>query len=92
MREDIDYLDDEEGHDFITLGKEIIQKIPFKKAALLAIALVFVLNTVFIKSFLNFIPGAVIAENPTTKGSFIQIACIVVAYIFIDLVVNAEWI
>ena len=90
MRDDIDYLNDEEGHDFLTLGKDLFSKIPLKKAALLALVMVLVLSTTFISTVLSKISGAVVLENTTTKGSLIQVLVVVLAYIGIDIIINAE--
>lgn len=89
MRDDIDYLDDDEGNDFITLGKDLFSKVPFKKAALLALVMVLVMSTTFINTVLTRISGAVDLECTTTKGSLIQILVIVLAYIGIDIIINA---
>ncbi len=91
MRDDVEYLDDE-SHDFISLGKDLITQIPYKKAFLLAIVMVFVMSSSFINSILANVQGAVVMDNTTTKGTLIQITIITIAYIFIDMIIDAKWI
>ena len=87
MNKDVEYLDDE-GHDFISLFRDVVAKVPFKKSALLTLVMLLVFSTVFINIILARIPGAVAVEV-TTKGTVIQILVVIFAYIIIDYAVNA---
>jgi hypothetical protein len=87
MSKDIEYFD-EEGHDFISLFRDVVAKVPFKKAALLTLVMFLVFSTVFINIILARIPGTVNVEV-TTRGTVVQIIVVIFAYIIIDYAVNA---
>lgn len=88
MRSEVEYLDDDEGNDFISLGRDLLAKIPFKKAAILSIFMILIFSTVFIHTVLSRIPNSVELNTPNTKGTLIQITVVVIIYIIIDVLVS----
>ncbi len=90
MRDDIDYLDDDEGHDLLSLGKDTLKWMPVKKTTLLGLVLLVVLSTTFIDHVLAKIPGSVALDRVSDKGTIVQIIVILIAFIVINFIVDHD--
>ncbi len=90
MRDDIDYLDDDEGHDLLSLGKDTLKWMPIKKTTLLGLVLLVVLSTTFIDHVLAKIPGSVALDRVSDKGTIVQIIVILIAFIVINFIVDHD--
>jgi len=88
--DDVEYLGCDGGDDFISLGRDMLMRIPFKKAAFLLVFMVLIFSNVFINTVLTRIPQALELGVPTTRGTMIQITIIIVAYIVLDILVNEK--
>ena len=75
-------------HDFPSMITDFFKKINFKVAFFLSILTFFILSDFFIESLPNseYITG----DDTNFKGATIQLICIVLGYIIIDLMVQSE--
>ena len=106
MSESIDYDSDEEEEvkeeprrkkkgkktDFMAVGGNLISNINYKVAFLLFIVSMVIFSDVFIENVISKFDGAVAGECTSTKGTMVQLTCVVIAYILLDLVVKYEFI
>lgn len=91
MRDDVEYLDDEEeGHDLLSLGKDTMKWMPVKKTTLLGLILLIVLSTTFIDHILTKIPGSVVLDRVSNKGTLVQILFILIGFIMINFIVDND--
>lgn len=91
MSDDEDDFEDitESGDDLIKVGQRVFSRVPYKKTALLSLVLFLVLSSNFV-ALLENIPDAFAVGCPTTKGSLLQMIVIILAFIVIDMMVNAN--
>lgn len=76
--------------DFPSMISDLISNINWKVAFFLLVLGVLIFSDVFVELFLTSFDDAVYAQDPTTKGTFIQIILFVFGYIIIDLLVKGE--
>lgn len=76
--------------DFPSMISDLISSINWKVAFFLLILGVLIFSDVFVELFLTSFDGAVYAQDPTTKGTFIQLILFIFGYITIDLLVKGE--
>jgi hypothetical protein len=67
---------------------DIAQQIPYKRAFLLFLAMAFVFSDFFNASILAHIPDSVYMENTTTKGTLIQILCVLLMFVILDILIQ----
>lgn len=76
--------------DFISIFTDLGNSINYKIAMFLFIVGVLIFSDTFIELFLVPIPGATYMDNPTTKGTTIQLLALTFGYIIIDLLVTGQ--
>ncbi len=77
--------------DLIGMITELIGKVNFKIAIFLFILSIIIFSDSFVELFLQDIPGAVDdTDNPTSKGTIIQLMFQTFGYIIIDLLINSD--
>ena len=91
---DYDTLDDDcpeslKRDDFPSIFADLIGKINWKIAFFLYIFATLIFSDLFVDSVLAYADNTSEAGCPTTKGSMIQITFLILAYIFIDILVQA---
>jgi hypothetical protein len=76
--------------DFVSIFSDISYNVNWKIAFFLFLLGFLIFSDVFIDLFLNGFSDAVYAGTPTTKGTTIQLLCLTLGYIIIDLLVAGE--
>ncbi len=76
--------------DFPSMISDLISNINWKVAFFLLILGILIFSDVFVELFLTSFDDAVYAQDPTTKGTFIQLILFIFGYIIIDLLVKGE--
>ena len=87
---DLEDIRDAKKSDFMTAGSSLITSINYKVVVLLFFISLIIFSDLFVESILTPIPDMVIAGQVTTKGTLIQIVCLIVGYIASDLAVKYE--
>ena len=82
--------DDNCRDDLPGMFSDLFSSINYKTAIFLFILGVLIFSDVFIDLFLMPIDGAVYADAPTNKGTFIQLLLLTFGYIIIDLMIQGE--
>jgi hypothetical protein len=86
---DYDTFDEDDtaknGDDFISMGSDLARRINWKIAAFLFIIGVFVMSDVFIGNILIKCSNCEVDGVATSKGTMIQLFCMSLAYIALDL-------
>lgn len=77
--------------DFMKLSGNLLSNINWKVSFLLFIVGMLIFSDVFIDNVLRQFSGTVEVECTTTKGTMMQLTCIVLVYIFLDLMVKYDW-
>lgn len=77
---------EKENGDFPSIGVDLLKKINFKVAIFLFLIGAFILSDIFIENALprKYING----DCADTSGTMIQLLCLVLAYLIIDLIVQ----
>ena len=76
--------------DFMKVGGGVLIDINYKISAFLFMMGMFIFSDIFIDKIMTQFEGAVDGECTTTKGTMIQLICLVIGYIIIDLVIQYE--
>jgi hypothetical protein len=76
--------------DFSSMLIDLIKKINFKVAIFLFFLGIFIFSDIFIDIVLNKFNDAVDGNEPTTKGTIIQLLFITISYMAFDLLVQGE--
>ena len=76
--------------DFSSMTIDLIKKINFKVAIFIFLIGMFIFSNTFIDLALRPIDGAVKGYDETSKGTFIQVMFLSMAYIILDLAVQGD--
>jgi hypothetical protein len=94
---DYDTYDDEDeevnshnGDDFPSMLITLLKNVHWRVALFLFIACIMIFSNVFVEVILANFKNAVDADCPNSKGTFIQLLFVIVAYITIDLLATGE--
>lgn len=87
-----EYVDDDESKsDFMKVSGNIFSNIPYKLTVFMFIVGMIIFSDLFIDNFLHGISGAVDGENPTNKGTMIQLLTYSLMLIILHLLIGYEW-
>jgi hypothetical protein len=78
--------------DFPSMTTDLVRRVNWKVALLLFVIGVLIFSDVFIDLFLVSMKDTVEGDCPTSKGTVIQLTCLVLSYVIIDLLVQGEFI
>lgn len=78
--------------DFVKVLSNMIGSLNIKVAFFLFFIGMIIFSDVFIDGFLSGIPDSSAGDCATTKGTMIQLTLFVIAYLVLDLLVQADWI
>ena len=88
---DLEDVRDKQKSDFMTAGSTVITAVNYKVAALLFFISMIIFSDLFVDNVLINTPDAISAGQVTTKGTLIQIGCLIAGYIASDLAVKYEF-
>lgn len=78
------------GDDLGNMTMDFFNRINFKVSIFLFLFGIFIFSDMFIESVLTKLNGVTDANETNTKGTVIQLLCLVLFYIFVDLLVQGD--
>lgn len=80
--------EEQEKSDFITALSNLIKKANWKLGLFIFFIGLIIFSNIFVEKWLSYIPNTSVGDNPTTKGTIIQLFILAFIAILIDLMVQ----